>query len=193
MTRPDRSFYLDPDVVKVARALIGKVVTTDFDGLRTAAVITGTEAYAGVNDRASHAFGGRRTTRTEVMFAKGGTAYVYLCYGIHHLFNVVTNTINIPHAVLIREGVPLEGRAVMEQRLGRSVRALGGPGVFSKALGIEVRHTGTDLIRGPITIEDRGLPIDPVHIRIATRIGVDHAGPDALLPYRFNLDPDLLP
>jgi DNA-3-methyladenine glycosylase len=176
MTRPDRSFYLDPDVVKVARALIGKVVTTDFDGLRTAAVITGTEACAGVNDRASHAFGGRRTARTEVMFAKGGTAYVYLCYGIHHLFNVVTNTINIPHAAL-----------------GRTVHALGGPGVFAKALGIEVRHTGTDLMRGPITIEDRELPIDPANNRIAPRIGADYAGPDALLPYRFILDASLLP
>jgi len=81
----------------------------------------------------------------------------------------------------------------MEQRPGRTVHALGGPGVFAKALGIEVRHTGTDLMRGPITIKDRGLAIDPVHILIATRIGVDYAGPDALLPYRFNLDPDLLP
>jgi DNA-3-methyladenine glycosylase len=169
------------------------VVTTDFDGLRTAAVITGTEACAGVNDRASHAFGGRRTARTEVMFAKGGTAYVYLCYGIHHLFNVVTNTINIPHAALIREGLPLEGHAVMEQRPGRTVHALGGPGVFAKALGIEVRHTGTDLMRGPITIEDRELPIDPANNRIAPRIGADYAGPDALLPYRFILDASLLP
>jgi DNA-3-methyladenine glycosylase len=193
MNRPDRSFYLDADVVKVARALIGKVVVTDIEGTRTSALITCTEAYAGVNDRASHAFGGRRTARTEVMFATGGTAYVYLCYGIHHLFNVVTNAINIPHAVLIREGVPLEGRTAMEERLGRSVRHLGGPGVFSKALGIHLRHAGTDLLNGPITITDRGTRIAPSHIRSAPRIGVDYAGADALLPYRFNLRPDLLP
>jgi DNA-3-methyladenine glycosylase len=191
MNRPHRSFFLD--VVKVARALIDKVVVTDIDGTRTAAVITGTEAYAGLNDRASHAFGGRRSARTQVLFARGGAAYVYLCYGIHHLFNVVTNTINIPHAVLIREGVPLEGQAVMEQRLGRSLRTLGGPGVFSRALGIHVRHTGTDLLSGPITMEDRGIRIAPSGIRVAPRIGIDHAGPDALLPYRFNLDPDQLP
>src|SRR5436189_2434033 len=95
-----RSFYTRPDVVRIARDLLGKVLVTEFDGRRTAGMITETEAYAGVKDKASHAFGGRRTRRNEPMYGIGGTAYVYLCYGVHHLFNVVTNTEDVPHAVL---------------------------------------------------------------------------------------------
>src|SRR5436190_23382275 len=97
-----RSFYTRPDVVRIAKELLGKYLFTNIDGIFTGGIITETEAYAGVEDRASHAFGGRRTARNEVMYAKGGTAYVYLCYGIHSLFNVVTNEKEIPHAVLIR-------------------------------------------------------------------------------------------
>jgi DNA-3-methyladenine glycosylase len=192
MTALDRDFFLRDDVVQVARDLIGKVIVTKVAGVRTSAIITCTEAYAGIRDRASHAYGGRRTARTEVMYATGGTAYVYLCYGIHHLFNVVTNASDIPHAVLIREAVPLAGIAHMERRLGRPVRTLGGPGVVAKALGIDLRHTGADLLTGPITVEDRGIPIDPRRIIASPRIGVNYAGADALLPYRFHLDPALL-
>ncbi len=192
MTILDRDFFLREDVVQVARDLIGKVIVTALDGVRTSAIITCTEAYAGVHDRASHAFGGRRTNRTEVMYAAGGTAYVYLCYGIHHLFNVVTNASDIPHAVLIREALPVEGLTHMEQRLGRKVRTLGGPGVVAKALGIAVQHTGTDLLTGAITMEDRSIPMDTLSIIASPRIGVDYAGADALLPYRFHIDPALL-
>lgn len=193
MPRLPRHFYLDPDVVRVARALLGKVLVTNFAGERTSAVITETEAYAGVDDRASHAHGDRRTARTEVMYATGGTAYVYLCYGIHHLFNVVTNASDTPHAVLIRAGRPLEGIRTMDLRLGRPAgHLLKGPGVIAKALGIRTAHTGSDLLTGPITIEDRGIAAPAGHIVRGPRIGVAYAGADALLPYRFRIDPDKL-
>jgi DNA-3-methyladenine glycosylase len=190
MSTLPRSFYLGHDVVRIARELLGKVLVTELDGLRTAAVITETEAYAGETDRASHAHGGRRTARTEVMYARGGTAYVYLCYGIHHLFNVVTHERGTPHAVLIRAGVPMEGMDAMKARLGRAPGArLNGPGVVGKALGLRTAHTGTDLLKGPITIEDRGMHPAPGSIIAGPRIGVDYAGPDALLPYRFHIRP----
>ncbi len=76
----------------IAKELLGKIIVTKFNGTFTSGRITETEAYNGVVDKASHAYGGRRTTRTEIMYQQGGTAYVYLCYGIHHLFNVVTNS-----------------------------------------------------------------------------------------------------
>jgi DNA-3-methyladenine glycosylase len=187
-----RSFYLDDDVVAIARDLLGKVLVTRLDGRRTTGIITETEAYAGIHDRASHAWNGRRTARTEVMYAKGGTAYVYLCYGIHHLFNVVTNVEGVPHAVLVRAVHPLEGIDIMrERRQGRLVT--NGPGTVSSALGIRTTHTGTDLLGDTIWIEDHGIAVPRKHIIVGPRIGVDYAGSDALLPYRFRVAPSHLP
>jgi DNA-3-methyladenine glycosylase len=121
----------------------------------------------------------------------GGTAYVYLCYGIHHLFNVVTHASDTPHAVLIRGAVPKEGIAVMHERLGRAPgRLLNGPGVLTKALGIHTQQSGIDLVKGPITIEDHGLRVPAQRITRTPRIGVDYAGRDALLPYRFLINPN---
>lgn len=192
-SRLPRSFYLRDDVVTIARELLGKVLWTEFRGVRTAGIISETEAYAGVNDRASHAWSGRRTSRTEVMYARGGTAYVYLCYGIHHLFNVVTSVEGVPHAVLIRGIVPLEGLDRMTVRSGRRGTLItGGPGTLTRALGIRTAHTGTDLVRGPIGISDRGIAVGERDVLAGPRIGVDYAGSDALLPYRFRLAPDLV-
>ena len=115
------SFYSRKDVVKIAQELLGKVLVTEFDGVHTAGMITETEAYAGAIDKASHAFGNRRTRRTEVMYNHGGVAYVYLCYGIHHLFNVVTNLQDVPHAILIRAVDPLEGIQIMLERRGKDI------------------------------------------------------------------------
>ncbi|RYD98767.1 MAG: DNA-3-methyladenine glycosylase, partial [Sphingobacteriales bacterium] len=109
------SYYQQPDPVALARDLLGKVLVTDFDGLRTSGRIVEMEAYCGTADRASHAFRGR-TPRTAVMFGPGGVAYVYLCYGIHQMFNVVTNVEGIPHALLVRALEPLEGIDVMLAR-----------------------------------------------------------------------------
>ena len=183
------SFYLREDVVCVAHDLLGKVLLTRFDGVITSGIITETEAYAGIHDRASHAFGGRRTARNEPMYAAGGVAYVYLCYGIHHLFNVVTNQRDVPHAVLIRAISPVEGIDIMRARRGRRPLTTSGPGTLSQALGIHTRHSGMDLLGDTIRIEDRALVVPDNAITIGPRIGVDYAGDDALLPYRFRLDP----
>lgn len=192
-----RSFYIRKDVVAIARELLGKYLFTQFDGRLTGGIITETEAYEGVTDKASHAYGNRYTARTEVMYRIGGTAYVYLCYGVHSLFNIVTNQVNVPHAILIRAIHPVEGIAVMLERRGEKAVTkdfLTGPGKISKALGIHYSHSGTDLTQKPaslngdgIWIENRGIDPDPEKIRTTRRIGVDYAGEDALLPYRFVL------
>src|SRR5687768_3703218 len=116
MAKLEQDFYLNPDVTAVARLLIGKVLFTGSGGKITAGIITETEAYNGIADRASHAYGGRRTNRTEIMYCRGGTSYVYLCYGIHSLFNVVTNEEGTPHAVLIRSIFPYEGEKTILKR-----------------------------------------------------------------------------
>lgn len=180
------SFYLNEDVVQVAKDLLGKVIITKIDGITTSGIITETEAYAGVVDKASHAYGNRRTNRTEIMYAQGGVAYVYLCYGIHHLFNVVTNVKDVPHAVLIRAIEPLKGIDAMLQRRKREKilpQLTAGPGAMSMALGIHTSHTGLSLTKSIITLHDEGIHIDD--IVATTRIGVDYAKEDALLPYRF--------
>ncbi|OSZ78507.1 3-methyladenine DNA glycosylase [Chitinophagaceae bacterium IBVUCB1] len=180
------SFYTREDVVQIAKELLGKVIVTKTDGITTSGIITETEAYAGIADKASHAYGGRRTNRTEVMYAKGGVAYVYLCYGIHHLFNVVTNVKDIPHAVLIRAIEPVKGIDTMQQRRNKqklTPQLTAGPGTMSMALGIRTAHTGLPLNKGIITLHDDGIVIKDI---VATpRIGIAYAQEDALLPYRF--------
>ena len=148
MRKVPLSFYDRKDVIQIAKELLGKILVTNFDGVITSGRIVETEAYNGVIDRASHAWGGRRTSRTEIMYAEGGKAYVYLCYGIHHLFNIVTNVRDVPHAVLIRAIEPLHGIETMLQRTGKpfaNVTLTRGPGNVSKALGIHTVHTGYDL------------------------------------------------
>ena len=172
----------------IARELLGKILVTRFDGKRTSGRIVETEAYNGVVDRASHAWSGRRTRRTEVMFGHGGTAYVYLIYGIHHLFNVVTNSKDVPHAVLIRALDPLEGIPLMLERTDKAVAdhtLTRGPGNVSRALGLHVSNTGTSLLGSEIYIGDDGWRPRRADIVAGPRIGVDYAGPDAGLPYRF--------
>jgi DNA-3-methyladenine glycosylase len=187
--RLDSSFFLQDDVVCIAQSLLGKELFTSFDGKPCSGIITETEAYAGVTDKASHAFGGRRTARTETMYAKGGTAYVYLCYGIHHLFNVVTNQADVPHAVLIRAIFPIQGLdeiLLRRKQTNLSKTTAGGPGTVASALGIKTMHSGLDLIQHPeIGIYDRGLVIPKERIKIGKRIGVEYAKEDAELPYRF--------
>ncbi|MCB0764702.1 MAG: DNA-3-methyladenine glycosylase [Flavobacteriales bacterium] len=192
-TRLPRSFYTRPDVVLIAIELLGKVLVTGTGGATTAGIITETEAYAGITDRASHAHGGRRTVRNAPMYALGGTIYVYLCYGIHHLFNVVTNARDVPEAVLIRGILPVEGMGLMEQRRGRRPLRTDGPGTLTQALGIDTSLTGSDLFGALVRIEDRGIPVDPGSILVGPRIGIDYAGSDALLPYRFRIAPSWRP
>jgi DNA-3-methyladenine glycosylase len=190
-----RSFYTRNDVVSIAKELLGKYLFTNFDGIFTGGIITETEAYNGIIDRASHAYGGRRTARTEIMFNEGGTAYVYLCYGIHSLFNVVTNKKNNPHAVLIRAIHPTHGIEHMLKRRKMAVlkkNLSAGPGTVSEALGIHYSHSGLSLLGNKIWIEDKGIEINKNKIVASKRIGVDYAGEDAYLPYRFVMDASAL-
>jgi DNA-3-methyladenine glycosylase len=182
------TFFKRKDVVQIARELLGKFIVTNFNNEYTAGMIVETEAYEGATDKASHAFGHRRTPRTETMYAEGGVAYVYLCYGIHHLFNVVTNERDIPHAVLIRAIEPVDGINIMLERRKKEKTAptlTAGPGAMSAALGIHTRHTGTALNEGDMYIEDRGVIIPKEAIVAATRVGVAYAAEDAMRPYRF--------
>ncbi len=186
-----KAFYLNPDTVAVAQNLLGKELITNLGSEITSGIITETEAYCGETDKASHSFGGRRTNRTETMYAEGGTAYVYLCYGIHHLFNVVTNESGTPHAVLIRAIFPYKGIAtILERRKQTKVTKItaGGPGTVSSALGIKKTHSGRNLLNGDIAIEDTGIIFPTEKINVGSRIGVDYADEDALLPYRFWVD-----
>ena len=181
-------FYTRKNVMTIAKDLLGKLLVTRFDGIVTAGRIVETEAYNGAVDKASHAFGNRRTRRTEIMFANGGRAYVYLCYGIHHLFNVVTNASEIPHAVLIRAIEPLVGMETMlfrtkKNKLDHSITK--GPGNVSKALGITTNHTGMSLLKDVLFIADDGFAVKRNMILTTPRIGVIYAEEDALLPYRF--------
>lgn len=181
-------FYARVDAVAVARDLLGKVLCTRINGNLTRAIITETEAYAGVDDRASHAYGGRRTRRTEPMYRQGGVAYVYLCYGIHHLFNVVSSNVGDPKAVLIRGGTPVTGiDTMLERRQKASVdkNLLGGPGSLAQALGIRTEQSGKSLSGNRIWIEDHGIDVPEDNVDVGPRIGIDYAGPDAALPYRF--------
>jgi len=185
-----RDAYTRDDVCAIARELLGQWLETRVDGCLTAGIIVETEAYAGPDDRASHAFGNRRTSRTEPMFAQGGIAYVYRCYGIHALFNVVTGPVGLPHAVLIRAIEPVRGIATMLQRRGRAAcdrRLTAGPGSLTRALGIDVCHTGVPL-RGPaIRIRTGRPPPRPAAIIASPRVGIAYAGPDADRPWRYRL------
>lgn len=184
------AFYRQANVCKVAKALIGTLLVSKLDGVITAGRIVETEAYNGVVDKASHAWNGRRTSRTEIMYAGGGVAYVYLCYGIHQLFNVVTNREDVPHAVLIRALEPVTGMAYMLQRTGKlkpDQSLTRGPGNVSRALGIDRSHTGLSLLNDALYIAEDGFAVKPSQLIATPRIGVGYAGNDADLPYRYLL------
>ena len=184
---PD-SFYSRSDVVNIARDLLGKIVVTDFDGIITSGRIVETEAYVAHIDKASHAFAGKRTARNEHMYGPAGTAYVYICYGMHHMLNVVTNDKDIPDAILIRAIEPIKGIDTMLLRTGKKTSDFTltrGPGNVAKALGIVKKHSGISLADNSITFWDDGCFFTESDIASGKRIGVDSAGEDALLPYRF--------
>lgn len=184
------SFYQNPDVVHLGRSLIGKVLVSHIDGIRTSGIIVEAEAYRGPDDRACHAYANRRTDRTEVMYKTGGHAYIYICYGIHHLFNVVTGPKDQAHAVLIRALEPLEGLETMMERRQMKTneeRITKGPGALSVAMGFDKSFSGHSLVdpESFIYLEDRRIHIDPDQIVAGPRIGVESAGECATWPWRF--------
>jgi DNA-3-methyladenine glycosylase len=175
-------FYDRPNVVTIARELIGKIIVTKFDEVTTLGRIVETEAYIGLKDRASHSYGGRRTARNEHMYAAAGTAYVYICYGMHHLFNVVTNKKEIPDAILIRALEPIKGIEQMLRRTGKKTfdnSLTKGPGNAAKD------HSGLNLLKNKIFITEDDYEVNDKLIGISRRIGVESSGEAALLPYRF--------
>jgi DNA-3-methyladenine glycosylase len=187
MAKLKEDFYLRNDVTGVARDLLGKLLITRIDGHYTAGTIVETEAYSW-RERGCHAYAGRRTARNEAMFGAGGQAYVYLCYGIHHLFNVVTNREGVAEAVLIRALQPEQGQKTMLERSGKTNlrRITAGPGRLTRALGITTALNGA-LLGGRTVWLEEGPPVPP-RLRLASqRIGIAYAGADAGLPWRFAL------
>ena len=189
-TRLDRSFYRRSDVLQLASDLLGKVLVTEIDGSRCSGIIVETEAYKAPEDKASHAYGNKRTSRTEIMFGEGGFAYVYICYGIHYLFNIVTGGMDQAHAVLIRAIEPMENPNIMLERrkmIRIESRMTAGPGVLTKALGIDLKMNGMDLCAqdSQVWIEDMGNQVTDV-VR-SPRVGVDYAEECALWDWRFRV------
>lgn len=176
-------------MVEIARRLLGKVLCSYIDGELTAVCITEVEAYGGIHDRASHAYGGRYTARTRTMYLTGGVSYVYLCYGMHYMFNVVTGPEGIPDAILVRAGIPIAGVEVMAKRRGvppDDLRLTTGPGALTRALGITTRHNGIPLWSDVVWIEEPANPEEEKwDIGRAERVGVAYAGRDAERLWRF--------
>jgi DNA-3-methyladenine glycosylase len=181
------SFYLRNNVVLIARELLGKLLVTNFEGMHTSGRIVETEAYEGETDRASHASKGR-TARTDVIYREGGHAYVYLCYGIHQMFNIVTNKNGIPHAILIRALEPVEGMDIMLERTGKKTldhTLTRGPGNVGKAMGFHTSQCGLSLTTSLLFVADDGFKLEESQIITAPRVGVDYAGDHAQWHYRF--------
>lgn len=187
-----KSFFLQ-DACTVAKGLLGTHLVHRINGTQLVAQITETEAYCGAEDRACHGYQNRRTSRTEPLFLSGGHVYVYLIYGIYDLFNVVVGPPDDPSAVLIRGGVAVEGmdriasnrHAVPYAALSAKQRKLllDGPGRFCRGMEITRAHNRLDLLGEDLFLTNAQTP--PFSVQTTPRIGIDYAGEDALLPYRF--------
>lgn len=181
-------YYLNQDAVFLAKDLLGKVLYTKINNEITAGIIVETEAYFGIKDKASHAYGGRRTNRTDTMYGQGGIAYVYLCYGMHNLFNVVSSVKDEPHAILIRAIEPLIGKEIIEERRNMPFTKSAissGPGSAAKALGIDRSFNAKDLNGIEVWIEDQSINYTDDEISVSPRVGIAYAQEHALLPWRF--------
>ena len=182
-----REFYTRSNVLTVARDLLGKLlVVPASDGIRVSGLIVEAEAYRGPQDRASHAYGGRRTQRTETMYRIGGTAYIFFVYGMYNQFNVVSNVAEVPHAILIRAVEPVEGIEIMkERRHGHAERNLtNGPGKLCIALGIDRSLDGADLMGNRVWIEE-GEKVSRSRIASGPRVGIEYAEEWIAKPWRF--------
>jgi len=181
------SYYQEEDVVFLAKDLLGKVLLTEIDGIKTGGIITETEAYCG-SEKGCHAYNNRKTNRTRVMFESGSLAYVYFCYGMHHLFNIVTGKKDCAQAVLIRSVYPTTGLEAILKRRNKTKpdkQLCNGPGKVCQALGITQAHYGINLSGNKIWLEQSDRIIQDNEILTGKRIGIDYAGEDAFLPWRF--------
>lgn len=183
-------YFINNDVLFLSQNLLGKRLMTAFDGVVTGGIIIETEAYRAPEDKASHAFNNRRTKRNEAMFLQGGRTYVYLCYGIHTLFNIVTAKENVPHAILIRALMPDIGIEAMLKRrflIEGAKNIASGPGLVTQALGIKMTHNNIPLQENFIWVEDLGNTYQDEEIIKGPRVGIDYAGSFALMPWRFRI------
>ena len=199
----EQDFY-NRDTLEVARDLLGKYLIRVIDGVPLAVRLCETEAYIGRMDKACHAYGYRRTQRTETLFAPPGTAYIYLIYGMHHCLNFVTEEEGEPCAVLIRGGeVRGNGELLSRLRYGKGTadltpyqrkNFLNGPGKLCKALALTRAENGMSLLGDTLFVctdlRDAGLspvPADesPLVIRTGKRIGIDYAEEAVHFPWRF--------
>ncbi len=184
------SYYEQDDVLFLGKDLLGKCLFTCIAGIVTCGIINETESYKGPEDKASHAYNFRRTKRNEIMYASGGKSYVYFCYGMHYLFNIVTNIEGIPHAVLIRSIFPIRGIEHMKKRRNCQKgypQLTYGPGRTAQALGIDISFYGKSLTSNSIWIEDIGISIPETTIEKLPRVGIDYAEEHASLPWRFRV------
>lgn len=182
-------FYQRKNVVKIAQDLLGKGLFTTIDGITTGGLIVETEAYSW-KEKGCHAYGAKKTLRNSIMFEKGGYSYVYLCYGMHYLFNIVTNIEGVADAVLIRALEPIAGIKEMQVRRGtlrHDLHLTSGPGKLTKALGIDRTFNGKFLLNSDVWVADIGVKITTSKIQASERIGIDYAGEDARLPWRFTI------
>lgn len=181
-------FYRQGDVVSIARHLLGKHVYTFIDRKLTGGIIVETEAYRGPDDRGSHAYENKKTPRNEIMYKAGGLAYMYICYGIHDMLNIVTGAEGLSHAALIRAIEPLEGLDMMRLRrglFGKDFRLCQGPGSLAKAMGLNKQHNGTDLQGNLLWLTDEGVTYTDEQVVAAPRVGMNFEGPYKTIPWRF--------
>jgi len=189
-TKLTHSYYQQTDVVALARDLLGKMLYTKIDNKITAWIITETEAYRGYEDCACHSHIKRCTPRTQVMFEDWGHAYVYLCYGVHIMFNIVTNHTDHADAILIRAIHPIIWMDLIQARIGSvwsDIYFINWPGKVTKAMGITRSDYGIDLTWDRIWLEDVWVIVDHNDVSIWPRVWIDYAWDDALLPRRFQL------
>ncbi|MCW5955621.1 MAG: DNA-3-methyladenine glycosylase [Pyrinomonadaceae bacterium] len=187
MKRLPREFYLREDTIAVAKDLLGKLlVVPDQEGKRVSGMIVELEAYLGVEDKAAHSFGGRRTARNEVTFGIGGHAYVFFIYGMYYQLNFVTGPSDHPHVVLIRAVEPIEGIEVMRERRGsmKDKNLTSGPGKLCIAFGIGRSLNGAHMTGNTIWVEEHRSFVED-QVASGKRIGIDYAGDDAEKPWRF--------
>ena len=187
-----REFY-NRDSIVVAKELLGKILVHEIGGKKISAKIVETEAYMGVNDKAAHSYGGRRTERVEVMYGDAGFAYVFLVYGLHCCFNIVTGEKDVPQAVLIRALEPLSNIEEMSNHRFKKTYATlttpqskaltNGPGKLCSALAISREHNGIDLCGNKLYLVDS----DNENFSIVTtkRVGIDYAMEAKDYPWRF--------
>jgi DNA-3-methyladenine glycosylase len=187
MKKLPREFYTRADTLQIAQDLLGKtLIVPTATGERVSGMIVETEAYCGIEDKAAHSYGNRRTKRTETMFALGGTVYIFFIYGMYYQFNVVAGMAGTPHAVLIRAVEPIEGIELMRQRRGqmKDANLTSGPGKLCIALGIDKTFNNENLLGTKVWLED-ALEITPDEIVCGKRIGIDYAEEYAEKPWRF--------